>query len=167
MLPTGLRIVPFEDDRHDAIVTFENRFLPASQQWKTERSRRFDREYPAPEKLRVLVVDARDEIVGTAFARSAEIVGKAGGAFTLFARVDPAWQRRGVGTRLVRALEDEARAAGVLTVTLGTDDDFGGTSIFGVDVYDDIAGHIARLAPRDGAPVPHPVTFYRRLGYAV
>jgi aminoglycoside 6'-N-acetyltransferase I len=81
--------------------------------------------------------------------------------------VDPSRQRRGVGTRLVRALEDAARAAGVLTVTLGTDDDFGGTSIFGVDPYDDVPGHIARLAPRDDAPAPHPVTFYRRLGYVV
>jgi aminoglycoside 6'-N-acetyltransferase I len=81
--------------------------------------------------------------------------------------VDPARQRRGVGTRLVRALEDAARAAGVLTVTLGTDDDFGGTTVFGADLYDDLPGHIARLAPRDGAPVPHPVEFYRRVGYAV
>ena len=81
--------------------------------------------------------------------------------------VDPARQRRGVGALLVRALEDAGRARGVLTVTLGTDDDFGGTTIFGVDVFDDLPGHIARLAPRDGAPVAHPITFYRRMGYVV
>ena len=81
--------------------------------------------------------------------------------------VAPGHQRRGVGTALVRALEEAARAAGVLTVTLGTDDDFGGTTIFGVDVYDDLPGHLARLAPADGAPAPHPVAFYRRLGYVV
>ena len=81
--------------------------------------------------------------------------------------VAPDRQRRGVGTALVRALEDAARAAGVVTVTLGTDDDFGGTTIFGVDVYDDLPGHIARLAAVEGAPAPHPVAFYRRLGYAV
>jgi aminoglycoside 6'-N-acetyltransferase I len=81
--------------------------------------------------------------------------------------VDPAHQRRGVGAALVRALEDAGRAAGVLTVTLGTDDDFGGTTIFGVDVYDDLPGHIARLAPRDDAPATHPVNFYRRMGYTV
>ena len=81
--------------------------------------------------------------------------------------VDPDRQRRGVGTALVRALEDAARAAGVVTVTLGSDDDFGGTTIFGVDVYDDIPGHIARLAAVAGGPAPHPVTFYRRMGYVV
>ena len=81
--------------------------------------------------------------------------------------VAPGHQRRGVGTALVRALEEAARAAGVVTVTLGTDDDFGGTTIFGVDVYDDLPGHIARLAPVDGAPAPHPIAFYRRMGYAV
>lgn len=81
--------------------------------------------------------------------------------------VDPAHQRRGLGTRLVRALEDAARAAGVSTVTLGTDDDFGGTTAFGVDLYADLPGHLARLAPRADAAAPHPLPFYRKLGYAV
>lgn len=124
MLPEGLRIVPFDDTRHDAVVTFENRFLPASQQWKTERSKRFDREHPAPEKLRVLLVDADDAVVGTAFARSAEIVGQAKGAFTLFARVDPRWQRRGIGSRLFDDMERHAMAHGaprLLTITYGNE----------------------------------------------
>ena len=81
--------------------------------------------------------------------------------------VDPARQRRGIGTRLVRALEQAGRDAGVLTVMLGTDDDFGGTTLSGVDPYDDVPGHIARLAPRPDAPAPHPLPFYRRLGYTV
>jgi aminoglycoside 6'-N-acetyltransferase I len=81
--------------------------------------------------------------------------------------VDPARQRGGVGTALVEALERAARDAGVQTVYLGTDDDFGGTTAFGADVYEDVAGHLARLAPRADAPAPHPLPFYRRLGYAV
>ena len=44
---------------------------------------------------------------------------------------------RGVGRALVAAFEDEARRRGALTLTLGTDDDGGQTSVAGVDLYDD------------------------------
>ena len=123
-LPADLRIIPFDEPHHDAVVAFENRFLPASQQWLPERSRRYDREHPAPERVRVIVVDDMDRVVGTAFARSAEVVGKANGAFSIFARVDPSWQRRGVGTRLLGDMERHARGHGaprVLTLTYGNE----------------------------------------------
>ena len=77
--------------------------------------------------------------------------------------VDPSWQGRGVGTLLVGALEDEARRAGACTIWLGSDDDFGGTNLFGVDLYPDVLGRLQTLAPASR----HPFTFYRRLGYAV
>ncbi len=77
--------------------------------------------------------------------------------------VDPLRQGRGVGTLLVRALEDEARRAGACTIWLGSDDDFGGTNLFGVDLYPDVLGRLQTLAPASR----HPFTFYRRLGYAV
>jgi aminoglycoside 6'-N-acetyltransferase I len=78
--------------------------------------------------------------------------------------VEPARQRRGVGRALVAAVEAAARAEGTLTLWLGTDDDFGGTSLFGADLYPDVLGHLARLAPTAAG---HPFAFYRRLGYAV
>jgi aminoglycoside 6'-N-acetyltransferase I len=77
--------------------------------------------------------------------------------------VDPPRQGRGVGTLLVGALEDEARRAGACTIWLGSDDDFGGTNLFGVDLYPDVLGRLQALAPVSR----HPVTFYQRLGYAV
>jgi aminoglycoside 6'-N-acetyltransferase I len=77
--------------------------------------------------------------------------------------VDPSRQSRGVGTHLVGALEDEARRAGACTIWLGSDDDFGGTNLFGVDLYPDVLGRLQALAPASR----HPFTFYRRLGYAV
>jgi len=123
-LPDGVRVIPFDAEHHDAVVHFENRFLPASQQWAPERSKRWDREYPDPEKVRVIVVDAADRVIGTAFARSSEVVGKANGAYSIFARVDPAWQRRGIGTRLIEDMERHARAKGAprtLTLTYGNE----------------------------------------------
>ena len=77
--------------------------------------------------------------------------------------VEPARQRHGRGTLLVAALEAAARRAGVCTLWLGADDDFGGTNLFGQDLYPQVLERLQRLAPTSG----HPYTFYRARGYAV
>lgn len=69
---------------------------------------------------------------------------------------------RGIGRKLVEAFEDEARKRGAHTVTLGTDDTSGMTSLSGVDLYSDIPGHI-----RDIRGNGHPFLFYQKLGYVV
>lgn len=77
--------------------------------------------------------------------------------------VDPACRRSGVGTALVAALEARARALGCLTVWLGADDETGGTSLAGADLWPDPLARLAAIRP---APAGHPFFFYRRLGYA-
>jgi aminoglycoside 6'-N-acetyltransferase I len=77
--------------------------------------------------------------------------------------VDPHRQGRGVGSDLVTALEARVRALGVLTLYLGTDDEFGGTNLYGADLFPDVAEKIAGIAQTSG----HPFGFYRRLGYEV
>jgi GNAT superfamily N-acetyltransferase len=77
--------------------------------------------------------------------------------------VAPHRQRRGVGRALVAALEAEAVRAGVLTIHLGSDDDSGGTSLFGKDLYPDVLGKAAAVQITGR----HPLSFYRRLGYVV
>ncbi|HUE96321.1 MAG TPA: GNAT family N-acetyltransferase [Longimicrobiaceae bacterium] len=77
--------------------------------------------------------------------------------------VDPKHQRQGWGTRLVEALEEAAAAEGVLTIWLGTDDDFGGTNLFGEDLYPDVLARLLELKATRG----HPYVFYERLGYVV
>ena len=73
-------------------------------------------------------------------------------------------RRNGIGRRLVAALESEVVARGGLTVTLGTDDDSGMTSLAGADLYDDLPRQLAELRDLGRG---HPFLFYRKLGYVV
>jgi aminoglycoside 6'-N-acetyltransferase I len=78
--------------------------------------------------------------------------------------VAPECQRRGIGSALLAALEANARRAGVLTLFLGSDDDYGGTSLFGRDLWPDVVSHVsATQATMRG----HALTFYRRHGYEI
>jgi aminoglycoside 6'-N-acetyltransferase I len=77
--------------------------------------------------------------------------------------VDPGYQRQGWGQLLVAALESVARSEGVLTIWLGTDDDFDGTNLYGRDLYPNVLGNLQQLRATNG----HPFTFYERLGYCV
>jgi aminoglycoside 6'-N-acetyltransferase I len=76
--------------------------------------------------------------------------------------VDPSCQRQGIGRALVGALETKAVAEGYLTVHLGTDDEVGGTSLFGADLFPNALRKLAQIQP---SPTGHPFFFYRRLGY--
>lgn len=78
--------------------------------------------------------------------------------------VREASERRGLGTALVAGFETEAASRGAFTVTLGTDDDTGITSLADIDLYADIPRHIAEL--RDLGH-NHPFLFYRKLGFVV
>ena len=74
------------------------------------------------------------------------------------------FRRRGVGRALVGALEAEAARRGALTVTLGTDDVAGETSLSGVDLYTNVARHIAETRDLGRG---HPFLFYLSLGYVI
>jgi aminoglycoside 6'-N-acetyltransferase I len=78
--------------------------------------------------------------------------------------VAPSHQRQGLGTALIKRLEDAARAAGIASIWIGTDDDFGGTNLFGRDLYPDVLANLARLAPTSKG---HPYAFYIKCGYMV
>ena len=120
--------------------------------------------------------DEVDQILRAGFARAlvedGTVLGWVGGLPEYGGRVwelhpivvRPDMRRRGLGRTLVDALETEARARGGFTVTLGTDDDTGITSLANADLYADVPGHIAGL--RDLGH-DHPFLFYHKLGCVV
>ena len=128
--------------------------------------------WPSLEAARAEVVD----ILGKGFARGMVdgemLVGWIGGLPEYDGRVwelHPLVVRRGqrlkgIGRALVEAFEAEASRRGALTFTLGTDDDAGMTSLAGVNLYEDVAGHIRRLRDLGRG---HPFLFYRKMGYVV
>jgi len=73
------------------------------------------------------------------------------------------YQRRGVGSALIETLESEVSARGGVMLYLGSDDETGTTSLFGVDLYDDTFGKLANIQNIGG----HPYPFYEKHGYRI
>lgn len=114
---------------------------------------------------------AKDRFARVALDRNGRPQGWAGGisgydghAFELHPLVvDPLAQRSGIGRALLADFEEQARQRGAVVAYLGTDDEFGGTSIFGRDLYPDVLGAAATM--RNVAN--HPFGFYKKCGYTV
>ena len=77
--------------------------------------------------------------------------------------VRPDRQRQGIGRALVADLESWVRGRGGVTVTLGTDDEMGMTSLGGVDLYPNVWEHVADIKNLRG----HPYEFYQKQGYVI
>lgn len=69
----------------------------------------------------------------------------------------------GIGRALVDELAHQARAEGVLTLFLGTDDENNGTTLGGADLFPGVLDKLREL--RDLGR--HPFTFYQRMGFEV
>jgi aminoglycoside 6'-N-acetyltransferase I len=74
------------------------------------------------------------------------------------------YRQRGIGRALVAAFESEALTRGALTVTLGTDDVSGLTSLAGVDLYSDLPRRLAEVRDLGRR---HPFGFYLKLGFVI
>jgi aminoglycoside 6'-N-acetyltransferase I len=117
-----------------------------------------------------------DHVLREGFARAAVeaglLVGWAGGLPEYNGRVwelhpivvRREYRRRGIGRALVAAFEAETAARGALTVTLGTDDDSGMTSLADVDLYHELPQKLDALRDLGRR---HPFLFYRKLGFVV
>jgi len=78
--------------------------------------------------------------------------------------VAPGQQRRGVGSALLKQLETRAWANGAITIYVGTDDEHGGTNLYGRDLFPNVLRRAASIEPVGPG---HAFTFYRRHGYRV
>ena len=77
--------------------------------------------------------------------------------------VEEARRARGVGRALCAGLERRLRQKGCLTVYLGTDDEFGKTSLADADLFEDTFGKIEHIRNGRG----HPYGFYQKIGYKI
>lgn len=77
--------------------------------------------------------------------------------------VRPDVQKRGIGTALIRVLEREVAQRGGVTIYLGSDDEFGKTSLSGVDLYKSLHKKIKSIKNIN----EHPYEFYEKMGYKI
>ena len=147
--------------REAAAVMLKAALIHAPAAWRTLTAARAEVAsfYDEPDRAAIALVDD-GQLVGW-IGRIERYDGHAWELHPLV--VDPVRQRRGYGSRLVAALEDLARTAAVSTIFLGTDDDFGGTNLYGQDLYPDPLAWAGRVEIAGG----HPVAFYRKVGFAV
>ena len=72
-------------------------------------------------------------------------------------------QQQGIGRALVADFEEQVRLKGGLTITLGSDDEDGMTSLANVDLYENLWGKIQDIRNLKN----HPFAFYQKMGYVI
>ncbi|MCA2000915.1 MAG: GNAT family N-acetyltransferase [Chloroflexi bacterium] len=77
--------------------------------------------------------------------------------------VQPWAQGKGIGSALLEDFEEQARRRGGLTITLGSDDEDGMTSLSNVDLYENLWEKIKSIRNFKR----HPFEFYQKMGFVV
>lgn len=158
------KIIPFSawtaEHREEAANILHSAFAHAGNDWqKIEECRKTVAEF-----------NYDPERVAFALLRNNEFAGWVG-AIPAYANawelhplaVTPESQKQGIGSLLLQYMETEAVNRGVGVIWFGADDEYGGTNLYGADLFKDITGAIANIKPVSG----HPFTFYQKHGYAV
>jgi len=107
-----------------------------------------------------IAVIENDEVVGWAGLIHAD--GKLFELHPLVVRRD--WQRKGIGSFLLKEIETAAKEKGALTLMLSSGDEKPGgeTSFANVDLYDDLPGRLAAFDLGE-----HPTAFYLKRGFRI
>jgi len=77
--------------------------------------------------------------------------------------IQPSLQGQGIGRALVADFEEQVRLKGGLTITLGSDDEDGMTSLANVDLYQNLWEKIRDIRNLKH----HPFEFYQKMGYVI
>jgi aminoglycoside 6'-N-acetyltransferase I len=77
--------------------------------------------------------------------------------------VQPSLQGQGIGRVLVLDFEEQVRLKGGLTITLGSDDEDGMTSLSNIDLYENLWEKVRDIRNYKN----HPFEFYQKLGYVI
>jgi len=77
--------------------------------------------------------------------------------------IQPSKQGQGIGRALVEDLEEQVRSKGALTITLGSDDEDGMTSLADVNLYENLWEKIRDIRNIKN----HPFGFYQKIGYVI
>jgi len=77
--------------------------------------------------------------------------------------IQPSLQGQGIGRALVEDFEEQVRLKGGLTITLGSDDEDGMTSLANVDLYQNLWEKIRDIRNLKH----HPFEFYQKMGYVI
>lgn len=72
-------------------------------------------------------------------------------------------QFKGIGSKLINAIEKEVSNRGGVTIYLGTDDEFNKTSLSNCNLYEDLFSKITNIKNYD----KHPYEFYIKMGYKI
>lgn len=118
------------------------------------------REMLAPERILRVAVDDDGNLLGI-IGGIPEYDGRVWELHPL--AVQPSMQGQGIGRALIEDFEAQVRQRGGLTITLGTDDEDGMTSLSNVDLYDNTWEKIRDIRNLKG----HPYTFYQKMGFVI
>jgi aminoglycoside 6'-N-acetyltransferase I len=77
--------------------------------------------------------------------------------------VQPSMQGQGIGRALIRDFEEQVHLKGGLTITLGSDDEDGMTSLANVDLYENLWEKVHDIHNLKN----HPFEFYQKMGYVI